>query len=404
MIVGSKEFSDQIKNMLECEGYLKVSPFFEEKKFDFTYTNELDSASIVVAEEGAFFGDKNVYAYIEIKRGEDGLYAEQFILGRKLAPIKVVDVGAVLQGMIVMVNHLLKQGEKMEALETGKKALEYARERAAWRLQDFHNVQQRVYEEAEKLPGFETRMLCLPHEKVSGDFVATGVVGSKTFIVVGDVTDHGEYAAVYASVVTALIRSYFSTCPVFNADILSLFFYIAKTSYHFHGELEGSSGECVICEIDKNTRKAKFCSFGGGLIPPFIVKESGEVNRVFSEDDADKLVPRFGDHLVDDMVPFVKEIPYKPGDAILFYSDGFTEAFSNVGTAGEKDQMYEYGLDNLDKVLHNAAMLHGNSPKELVQAVVQDVGSYGTKNATEERFFEDKLNDDALIFCIRRME
>lgn len=398
MIAGSKEFTDQVKNRLEYgsrEGGSALS---------FTYTNDIDDADIVVAEEGAFYGENKSIVYIEVKKGEDGLFAEQTILKKKLAPMPVSDIGKVLQGMIVMVNHMTEEAKAMDSLLLFNKRLEDEAKNSMRELQEFHNVQQRVYEEAESLDGFSTKMLLFPFQKVSGDFLATGKVGDKSFVVIGDVTGHGYYAATYASIVTALVRSYFDTCPSYSADVLSLFFYLSKTAYCFHGESDESSGECVLCEIDHKTRTAKFCSFGGGMIPPIIVRKNGEVVVVFGEEDHERFVPRFGDHLVDDVVPFVKEIPYRDGDAILFYTDGLLEVFSNIGKDGALDRKHEYGVANMMKVLKSASSLHGNTPDALVKAVIQDVGSYGTKSALEEVTFEEKLNDDATIFCIRKKE
>jgi serine phosphatase RsbU (regulator of sigma subunit) len=274
--------------------------------------------------------------------------------------------------------------------------------------------------EMSKIDGFSSEYVFLPKNEVSGDFLVTQKMpDGRTFIFLGDVTGHGFYSGAYASAMISAIRSYFDTCSMFGANLNQFAMYIARAAFYYHGGSEQSSCECVICEIDPSRNVANFVTFSGGNISPIIIKKSGKVKTVYSllEDDSEesrtkndetmkKITPRLGEpyyenNITFETMPGVFTERFCVGDTILFYTDGFSEMFSQV-KKGLKDQAYVYGVDNMERAVKDAVSTKGNDPDVVVNAVISDISSYAVKGLSDSKRLENLIYDDATMFCIKR--
>ena len=274
-IAGSKYFCDQIKNKLE---------WMEDEGF-FAYTEDSGEAAIIISEEESCFFHPNVYIYIEVLRSADSdqLCAVQYIMGKKVEAFPLENLPYVLQGTIRMMALVIKKEQKISEMASKSFALEEDQKNTSGNLENFKRVQNSVTQEMKNIPGFETKLLYLPKNDVSGDFFVTKhMPDGKTFVFIGDVTGHGFYAGTYAATMVALARSYFDTCSMMGANLQNFALYIAKAAFYYHGGNEQSSCECVACEIDPKNNVANFITFSGGNISPIIIKKSGKVKTVYS--------------------------------------------------------------------------------------------------------------------------
>ena len=399
-IAGSKNFSDQIKNKMERM----------EKDGWFIYTDDVNEASIVISEEDACPYDTDIFVYIEVMKNVDGhLCALQYIMGEKVEMFFLKDLPSVLQGTIMMVSVLLKKENRIIELN---KQLAIEEEKSSGvlnNLKNFKKVQKNVTFEVSNLSRFESELLFIPKEEVSGDFIVVKEMPSKTFVFIGDVTGHGLYAGTYAATLVALAKNYFDTSSLLNANLSNFMLYIANAAFYYHGGIEQSSCECVICEIDHKKNLASFCTFSGGNISPILIKQNGRVTTLFSEEEYDKIKPRLGDEFYEnnigfDTLPGIITKSFHVGDTILFYTDGFSELFSKTENGVEKDQSFIYGVENMERAVKDAVLTQGNNPETVVKAVVSDISSYGMKGLDESGKLEDLVYDDATMFCIRRKE
>lgn len=412
LINGQKHFCDQIKNKLEC---IKDEGLF-------SYTDDLDDASIIISEEDSCPIAPNALVYIEVIRNvETGkLSVAQTIMGQQIEAFPVEDLPYVLQSTIRMMGLILKKQNKITELVKKNNALEEFQSTTVENLKNFKKVQQNTSVSATDLEGFETKLIYLPKDEISGDFLVTKkLLDGRTFIFIGDVTGHGFYAGAYAATLVALTKSYFDMCSIIGADLQQFALYIAKAAFYYHGECEQSSAECVICEINPSKNLARFLTFSGGNISPILIKKNGTIKTIYSlseeeteearirnEEVMKKIKPRIGEPFFEDNVTFesipgIFETRFNIGDMLLFYTDGFSEMFSQT-EGGKKDQNFVYGVENMERAVMDAVSLKGNNPEVVVNSVISDISSFGVKQLGESKAFKDLIYDDATMLCIKR--
>lgn len=414
MINGSKHFCDQIKNKIEWMG--------EEGLF--SYTDDKYEASIIVSEEDSCPITPNALVYIEtIKNPETGkLTVAQTIMGQKIEAFPIEDLPYVLQSTIRMMGLFLRKESKIAELSKKNFALEDYKMSVNDNLKNFKKVQNNVTSDLSELEDFETKLIYIPKDEISGDFLVTKkLLDGRTFIFIGDVTGHGFYAGAYAATLVALTKSYFDMCSITGADLQQFALYIARASFYYHGKCEQSSAECVVCEIDPRKNFVRFLTFSGGNISPILIKSNGTVKTIYTlkeevtetdkrnnEEVMSKIKPRIGepffeDNLTFDSMPGVFESRFCVGDTLLFYTDGFSEMFSQT-EGGKKDQSFVYGVENMERAVKDAVSLKGNDPEIIVNSVVSDISSFGVKQLGESKALKDLIYDDATMLCIKRIK
>ena len=398
-VSGSASFKNQIKN--------RIQPLFEEGYFD--YREDPSCSHIIISEEENIKYEPSLYpemyVFIEVLRGRDGrLSAAQNIAGKKTDCFELKDILSVLQGECLMIEILRERDRAISDLK--KNALLWEDEQTTL-VQNFENardVQRAVMDKALNLKMFDVDMTYIPKSIISGDFVVAKEIFGKLFVFFGDVTDHGVYAGEYAASLVALASSYLDECSMYTADLQNFVSYMARAAFYYHGESEQSSCECVLCEINPAEKRASFCTFGGGTTSPIVIKPDGTVKRVFDTDDLEKIKPRLGDSCYEGGVEF-KDLPgtvsvrFHPGDAVLFYTDGFSEMFSLKGTV--KDQQYIYGVENMVSAATDACEKNGNFPSSIIRSVIRDISSYGVAGLEDSSKIENMVGDDATMYCVR---
>lgn len=412
MVNGRKHFCDQVKNKIE----------WMEEEGIFSYTDEVENASIIVSEEGSYSLAPNVLVYIEtIKDSQTGkLSVAQTVMGQKIEVFPIESLPYILQSTIRMMGPLIRKEHKITELVKKNIALEDFKTTVVDNLKNFKKVQSNVSLDLSDLDDFETQFIYIPKDEISGDFLVTKkLLDGRTFVFIGDVTGHGFYAGTYAATLVALTKSYFDMCSIAGADLQQFALYIAKAAFYYHGGCEQSSAECVVCEINPNKNLARFLTFSGGNISPILIKKNGTVKTIYTlrEEDSEearqnneevmkKIKPRIGepffeDNLSFESIPGVFESRFCVGDTLLFYTDGFSEMFSQTED-GKKDQSFVYGVENMERAVKDAVSLKGNDPEVVVKSVVSDISSFGVKKLGESKALKDLIYDDATMLCIKR--
>ena len=179
----------------------------------------------------------------------------------------------------------------------------------------------------------------IPARETSGDFydvipLSNGRLG----LVVADVTDKGTGAALYMALSRTLIRTYaveYDTQPelafnVAHRRILE----DTKTNQFvtvFYGILDPTTGTLTYCNAGHN--------------PPYLFGQNG--NDAIQE--LDNTGPPLGLRMFKDATWERKEVQLAPGDLLVLYSDGVTEAQDDQGEFFDEERLLAVGQANLGR-------------------------------------------------------
>lgn len=195
----------------------------------------------------------------------------------------------------------------------------------------------------------ETRIHChmRPANTVGGDYYdIIKFEEHRVGVVVGDVAGKGMPAALLMALLLGSLRT-LTTAGLRRSELIAKLNQYLCTSIPsnrivtlFYGELDTATGD--------------LCYVNAGHNAPFLMRRDGSLERLVTTSMV------LG---VDGNAPFeAKETRILPGDGLLIFTDGVTEA---VNAKGE-----EYGDARLASFLHRNAQLQ---PAELVKGVVDDV-------------------------------
>ncbi len=191
--------------------------------------------------------------------------------------------------------------------------------------------------EMPEIPGWQLSAKLIPARETSGDFYDVIPLPSGRFgILVADVTDKGTAAALYMALSRTLIRTYaveYETQPelVFNAAHHRI---LSDTNTKqfvtvFYGVFDPTSGTLTYANAGHN--------------PPFLFRAQ---NRIAASTDmldtAHELYntgPPLGLRMFSDMTWDRREIQVAPGDVLVLYSDGITEAQNSEQEFFEEERL-----------------------------------------------------------------
>jgi PAS domain S-box-containing protein len=130
---------------------------------------------------------------------------------------------------------------------------------------------------------------------------------------------------------------------------------------------------CTVCyvRLEPSLEGLRLSITSGGHPSPFIIRAGGEVKRV---ETSGTLLGAFQDPELGE-----REEILKPGDALVLYTDGITEAHRPGALFGE---------EGLARVLKSCA---GQEPNEIVKAIEREV----------MEFYPDRLRDDLAVLVLR---
>jgi serine phosphatase RsbU (regulator of sigma subunit) len=254
-----------------------------------------------------------------------------------------------------------------------------ARERMERELQLARDIQRTFLpQDLPDLPGWDLSARWQPAHEVGGDFYDYFMLpGGRFGIVIADVADKGMPAALYMTLIRTLIRAtlYEVDSPT---DVLARVNDVLEAETEqgmfvtlFYGVLSLESGQLVYTNAGHN--------------PPYwLHRKGGELEPLLKSGMALGVLE--GNRVEE------RSITMQPGDYLILYTDGITEAVS------QKEQFY--GEERLVETILNAAVSLGDGLSEvrdlpalnLVDAIEESVGAY-TSSAP--------LSDDLTLVVIK---
>ena len=214
------------------------------------------------------------------------------------------------------------------------------------------NVQQKLFpNRMRRLDSLDYAGLCTPAREVGGDYYDfLDMPGRSLGFVLGDVSGKGVPAALLMANLQACFRSQAPEALSQPAEVLA-----AVNRHFFHSTAAERFATLVFALYDDSSRHLRYVNCGH--CPPLLLRATGELELLSS---TAALLGAFAEWSCTEAGTTLE-----PGDTLLLYSDGVTEA---AGGSGE-----EYGQERLVHALRVNRLLPA---KALVQAIVDDVNEF----------------------------
>jgi phosphoserine phosphatase RsbU/P len=182
-----------------------------------------------------------------------------------------------------------------------------------------------------QLPGWELATAFYPAREVAGDFYDVfDLPEERVGLVIADVCDKGVGAALFMALIRSLIRAFAEQAAATPFDALGAVSltnnYIVRHHHHNHkhmfatlffGVLEPATGTLTYVN--------------GGHDPPIMVRPDGQIALLDPTGAAVGMMA--GTHFV------CKQTSFEPGDMLLAYTDGVTEARNAAGEFFTEDRL-----------------------------------------------------------------
>ena len=193
-----------------------------------------------------------------------------------------------------------------------------------------------------------------PADEVGGDYYDVLQHHGRITIGIGDVTGHGLESGVLMLMVQTAVRTLIEN----NETDPKRFFEVLNRTIYKNVQRMNSDKNLSLCLVDYHDG---VLSLSGQHEEMVVVRSGGEVERV---DTIDLGFPIGLEETIKDFV-FQAKVYLNPGDVVVLYTDGITEAENHLGV--------HYGLEQLCKVVQQNWQ---QSAKDIRQAVIQNVRSH----------------------------
>ena len=220
------------------------------------------------------------------------------------------------------------------------------------------------------IDGYDTAAVTLPARSVGGDFFLGQAVARGRFVyALGDVSGKGLPAGLIASSLQARLEAVAGHGVDAAVDV------VTGVNRILCDRSETSRfATLAYLELDADSHHVVIVN--AGHLPVLILNRAHAITRI------NATAPALG--ILPDAQIASSELPLAPGDLLLLYSDGVTEAFDAQGT--------EYGEDRLAQLVltlieHPASMI--------CQQIVSDVRRHAVGGIT---------TDDVTLLVIRRLD
>jgi phosphoserine phosphatase RsbU/P len=268
---------------------------------------------------------------------------------------------------------LLEFDELTRRLDEERRAAAQRKEderRAAYDVAIAKEVQSRLL--PQRLPPLKTLSyagICIPARGVGGDYYDYLDFGSgRLGLVVGDVAGKGIAAALLMANLQANLRSQYA---VALDDLERL---LKSVNRLFHETTSDTSyATLFFAEYRDDTGRLRYANCGH--LPPLLHHRDGTIDRL------DSTCTVIG--IFDDWKFAMEDVHLEPGDSLILYTDGVTEA--------ESDEGEEFGEERLAALLRKHA---GLPAPALLQAIVDAV----------QKFSGREQEDDITLVVARKEE
>jgi hypothetical protein len=294
-----------------------------------------------------------------------GVFAALNQIGPLLGSAEPYFIGSGIAGIVLLLGLLVtgwiggRRGERFDYKPENEPAhIRRIKERV--RMQKELEIARRVQlhllpKENPKIGGFDIAGACLPALEVGGDyFDFVDMRDGKLGIAVGDVSGKGVPAAIYMTLTKGILQSHAEEDPS-PKHVLS------KVNHLMYRTIERSWYVSMFYAVlDSKRRLLKFARAGHN---PAIVFSSGQSETRLLQTAGIGLGLEKGDIFTKTLVE--GELQLSPGDTLVFYTDGFTEAMNS--------DLEEFGTERFLDLLHRN---DNGSAEQLVQHAFDEVRQF----------------------------
>jgi predicted ATPase/serine phosphatase RsbU (regulator of sigma subunit) len=222
-----------------------------------------------------------------------------------------------------------------------------------------------------EITGLDIAGFMEPADEVGGDYYDVLQYGDRVKIGIGDVTGHGLESGVLMIMVQTAVRALLANNETDPVKFLNT---VNRTLYDNVTRMN-SDKNLSLCLLDYSDGILRL---SGQHEETIVVRSGGEVERI------DTMDLGFPIGLEPEIADFIAEAPVRlnPGDVVVLYTDGITEAENLEGA--------QYGQDRLIEVIQRHWQ---QSAAEIRQAVIDDV---------RRHIGEQKVYDDITLVAIKQ--
>jgi len=217
-------------------------------------------------------------------------------------------------------------------------------------------------EELKAIEGLDIAGFMEPADEVGGDYYDVLQHQGRILFSIGDVTGHGLESGALAIMVQSSIRTLLA-----NNETDPMKFFSALNSMVFHNIQRMNTGKSLTLALVDYSANQLYLS---GQHEEMIVVRAGKLELI------DTLDLGFPIGLDENIAEFVHQIkvPLNPGDVVVLYTDGITEAENLDGLV--------YGLERLCQIIQQNWQ---QTAHEIQQAVIADIRQF----IAEQQVFDD---------------
>jgi len=222
--------------------------------------------------------------------------------------------------------------------------------------------------ESPVFPGWDIWLYTRPANDVGGDLVDYLAIGdTRLGLALGDVAGKGLGAALLMAKLQATLRALATTAPSLAA--------LGETMNEIFWRDQVAGRYATLAYLELGAGSGTIRLLNAGHLPPFIIGREG-CREMEPSSQPIGILPdaRFVE----------QEISLAPGETVLVYSDGVTEARNDAGEF--------FGEERLNRLVPRLAGLTSKSAADLVLAEVEDFMG------------EERYPDDLSLIVLRRLE
>lgn len=215
----------------------------------------------------------------------------------------------------------------------------YEEEKEYFKMQDEVKVASQIQSGllpkfAPKIEGYDLAGISIPAQVVGGDyFDFIEIEGNKLGVCLGDVTGKGMPAALLMDNLQATIRGFALTTSSANDCVYRANKLLMKSTD------QGKFVTLFYGNLDIETHR--LCFSNAGHNSPFLVSKSEGVSRL----NTGGTVLGF----MEESQYQEQTVPFNPGDTLVIYSDGITEAMNSFEKEFGEDRVFQIVQNNKDK-------------------------------------------------------
>ncbi|HEY9636400.1 MAG TPA: SpoIIE family protein phosphatase [Coleofasciculaceae cyanobacterium] len=225
-------------------------------------------------------------------------------------------------------------------------------------------------DELQKIPDLEIAGFMEPASEVGGDYYDVLQHNGQVKISIGDVTGHGLESGVLMIMVQTAVRTLLENNELDARKFLNV---LNRTIYH-NLQRMNSDKNLTLLLLDYQQGQLRL----SGQHEEMIIVRGGKVERI---DTIDLGFPIGLEADIDDFVAQT-QVQLHPGDVVVLYTDGITEA--------ENPQRVHYGIERLCEVVR---LYWQHSANQIQQAVIDDV---------RQHIGKQKVYDDITLLVLKQ--